>query len=60
MKLTELIIRAQSLLAVYGDLELLDEEDYSVANLSHEVAEGFPESYGLPDGAEFIRVTNYS
>lgn len=55
-----MIAQAQSLMAKHGDLQILDETDFAVFKLQHEVAEGFPDDYNLPDGTEYIRVTNYS
>lgn len=60
MNLSELISKAQALLAEHGDLETLSEDNYSITSLEMEVAEKgqYPKSYEMPKGFKFIRITD--
>lgn len=57
MNLSQLIARAQALLEEHGDLLVLDDDEYSILSMNHEVSDGsYPSDYDMPKGYEFIRI----
>ncbi len=56
MKLSELIRDAQAVLAAEGDLDVLGQDFYPLANLSVEEADGLPTDFDMPDGMKYVRL----
>lgn len=59
MKLSELIVLAQLKLEQHGDLDLLTQDYWPVASLSHEISDGdFNEDWQMPKGFEYIMIND--
>jgi hypothetical protein len=61
MKLSELITQAEHLKSMFGDVDLLDSEDFPILSLQHEkAAKGQLEFWGMDTSEDYYFVRVYS